>query len=104
MQMSTKVYMGGGGVQKVQKLVYVVYGWHLSTWNEIQENQNTLMAEQYSSSLYHMIIKEFFKIHFLKNYSCISYQATLLYDFLQQYECKIRDKEPSRIYNQYTGS
>ena len=26
--MSTKVYMGGGGVQKVQKLVYVVYGWH----------------------------------------------------------------------------
>ena len=53
---------------------------------------------------YHMIIKEFFKIHFLKNYSCISYQATLLYDFLQQYECKIRDKEPSRIYNQYTGS
>ena len=27
--MSTKVYMGGGGVQKVQKLVYVVYGWRL---------------------------------------------------------------------------
>ena len=27
MQMSTKFYMGGRGVQKVKKLVYVVYGW-----------------------------------------------------------------------------
>ena len=27
--------MGGGGVQKVQKLVYVVYGWHQMSVSDV---------------------------------------------------------------------
>ena len=51
MQMSTKVYMGVGGFQKVQKLIYVVYGWHL-LWivKNINEDRHDFQ-ENFSSRL-----------------------------------------------------
>ena len=51
MQMSTKVYMGVGGFQKVQKLIYVVYGWHL-LWivKKINEDRHDFQ-ENFSSRL-----------------------------------------------------